>query len=75
MKIFKENYIDYRFSGHTSLKKVLPVICPNIDKSYGDMEVQDGTMALDTWGRMIESKNGDLDVDESRKNLLEYCNI
>ena len=24
---------------------------------------------------MIESKNGDLDVDESRKNLLEYCKL
>ena len=39
------------------------------------MEVQDGTMASDTWGRMIESKNGDLDVDETRKNPLEYCKL
>ena len=75
MKIFNENYVDYRFRGYTSLKKVLPVVCPNTDKSYGDMEVQDGTMALDTWGRMIDSKNGDLDVDETRKNLLEYCKL
>ncbi len=75
MKIFNEKYVDYRFRGHTSLKKVLPVVCPNTDKSYGDMEVQDGTMALDTWGRMIESKNGDLDVDETRKHLLEYCKL
>ena len=52
MNIFKEDYIDFKFLGSISLKNVLPVLCPDMD-IYKELNVQDGTMALDTWGRMI----------------------
>ena len=72
-KIFKTEYIDYRFHGSSSIKKVLPVLCPNI--SYSELEVNNGTMALDTWGRMVLDPMFDQDIDETRKNLLEYCKL
>lgn len=71
--IFKKDYIDYRFRGSSSIKKVLPVLCPDI--SYSDLDVDNGTMALDTWGRMVLDPNFNEDIEATRKNLLDYCEL
>jgi hypothetical protein len=73
MSIFNSDYVDYRFHGSTSIKKVLPVLCPQF--SYSDLAVQDGTMALDTWGRMLTDPNFNEDIEQTRKNLLDYCEL
>ncbi len=73
MTIFKTDYVDFRFHGSTSIKKVLPVLCPQF--SYSDLEVQDGTMALDIWGRMVSDPDFGGDRDTTRKNLLAYCKL
>ena len=73
MDVFKSDYMDYRFHGSTSIKKVLPVLCPQF--SYSNLAVQDGTMALDTWGRMITDPNFNEDIEQTRKNLLAYCEL
>tara|TARA_R110000765_G_scaffold9911_3_gene30874 strand:+ start:69843 stop:71312 length:1470 start_codon:yes stop_codon:yes gene_type:complete len=72
-EIFKKDYVDYRFHGSTSIKKVLPVLCPQF--SYTELEVQDGTMALDTWGRMVLDQNFEEDKKITKSNLLEYCKL
>ena len=71
--IFKEMYVDYKFHGSTSIKKVLPVLCKEF--SYSELEIQDGTMALDTWGRMITDPDFSDDIDQTRNNLLAYCKL
>ena len=71
--IFKSEYVDYRFHGSTSIKKVLPVLLPEL--SYDDLEVQNGTMALDLWGRMVLDKNFKEDKAQVRAKLLEYCKL
>jgi CRISPR/Cas system-associated exonuclease Cas4 (RecB family) len=71
--IFKKDYIDYQFHGSSSIKKVLPVLCPEL--SYNELDVQNGTMALDTWGRMVLDPDFDEDIETTRKNLLEYCKL
>ena len=71
--IFKKDYIDYLFHGSSSIKKVLPVLCPDI--SYSDLDVNNGTMALDTWGRMVLDPNFNEDIEVTRKNLLDYCEL
>lgn len=73
MDVFKTDYTDYRFQGSTSIKKVLPVLCPEF--SYDDLEVKDGTMAMDTWGRMILDPNFPDDIPTTRQNLLDYCKL
>ena len=73
MDVFKEDYVDYRFHGSTSIKKVLPVLCPQF--SYSDLDVNNGTMALDTWGRMVIDPNFNEDVKQTRENLLAYCKL
>jgi Domain of unknown function(DUF2779) len=72
-KIFKKDYIDYRFHGSSSIKKVLPVICPEL--SYSELEVNNGTMALVTWGKMVLDKDFNEDVETTKKNLLDYCEL
>ena len=71
--IFKKDYIDYRFHGSSSIKKVLPVVVPEL--SYKNLDIQDGTMALDTWGRMVLDPDFSEDKNEVRKNLLSYCEL
>ena len=73
MNIFKKDYVDYKFHGSTSIKKVLPVLCPQF--SYSNLEVKDGTMALDTWGRMVSDPNFNEDIEQTIKNLLAYCKL
>ena len=69
--IFKKDYIDYRFHGSSSIKKVLPVLCPDLD--YSELDVNNGTMALDTWGRMVLDQNFDSDIEVTKQNLYDYC--
>ena len=71
--IFKKYYIDYRFNGSTSIKNILPILCPNL--SYSNLEINNGTIALDTWGRMVFDDNFNEDINLTRKNLLSYCEL
>ena len=65
---FKDKYYDKRFLGYTSIKKILPVICPSL--SYADLDVKDGTDAMKTFEEYIDSKDANL-----RESLLEYCKL
>ncbi|WP_406684301.1 DUF2779 domain-containing protein [Seonamhaeicola sp. MEBiC1930] len=71
--IFKLDYVDYRFNGSTSIKKVLPVLLPEL--SYDELDVQNGTMALDLWGRMVLDSDFKEDKQKVREKLLEYCKL
>ena len=67
--VFKTDYVDAQFDGSTSIKKVLPVVCPHLD--YKELEVQDGASAMEAWQRMINAA-----PDEAEKiaaDLLKYC--
>jgi len=73
MLIFKKDYMHPDSFGSASIKKVLPVMVPEL--SYGSLEVQDGTMAMSEWERSVQP---DLDKDtreQIRTNLLKYCEL
>lgn len=72
-KIFHADYIDYRFKGSSSIKKVLPVLVPEL--SYSDLDVQEGTAAMDVWERLVIKNEFQDTVEETRSNLLEYCKL
>jgi len=73
-EIFSDgDYVDYRFNGSNSIKHVLPVLVSEL--SYKTLEVRDGTMALDLWGRMVMDKDFNKDKDSAREDLLEYCKM
>lgn len=72
MKIFKKDYLMPEFKGSASIKKVLPVLVPEL--SYKELEVQDGTMAMSVWEKMLETDDGQ-ERQKLRKSLLDYCKL
>lgn len=71
MKVFKEDYQHPDFQGSASIKKVLPVLLPEL--SYKSLDIQNGTMALSEWEKMIKGEMSDEDIKKTKANLLKYC--
>ncbi len=69
---FKADYVHPGFEGSTSIKKVLPVLCP--DLAYPQEAVHDGTGAMQAWQTMIETSDG-MERSRLREELLEYCKL
>ncbi len=67
--LFKTAYVDARFDGSTSIKKVLPMVCPHLD--YNDLDVQDGASAMESWKRMLDAAPEE--ADSIAQSLLSYC--
>lgn len=72
MDPFKADYVDIAFEGSTSIKKVLPVLCP--DLSYNDDAVHDGGMAVAAWVDMCEAIN-EHKRDRLARELRDYCEL
>lgn len=72
-KLFFTGYVDYKFSGKTSIKNILPIIAPEL--SYKNLDIQNGTMALDTWGRLQLDPNFTGDINKVKQDLLDYCKL
>ena len=70
--VFKTGYVDIAFGGSTSIKKVLPVIVP--DLTYEGMDIAEGTAAMDAWAKMVAEKDSDTKA-KLRKDLLAYCEL
>ncbi len=70
LPVFRDLYIDPAFGGSASIKRVLPVVVPEL--SYAGLDVQSGDVAQSAWWEMIETK------DEARRGALAeslraYC--
>ena len=70
--VFKGGYVDIAFAGSTSIKKVLPVIAPEL--TYSGMDVASGTDAMEAWNRLITMRNG-VEKDQLREAMLKYCKL
>lgn len=65
--------VDKDFFGSASIKKVLPVIVPEL--SHGELEVQDGLYARRLWTQtVLEGRNQD-NKDQILKDLSAYCTL
>lgn len=75
MKVFSDNlYVHPDFKGRTSIKKVLPVLAPELD--YGKLGIGEGMTATIKWYRAARWSG--LDDSERQKifnDLLEYCEL
>lgn len=72
MAPFRKHYVHPGFGGSTSIKKVLPVLCPSL--SYEDLAVHDGTSAILAFREMVACTDH-LRRDLLRSQLLEYCRL
>ncbi|MFH1967180.1 MAG: DUF2779 domain-containing protein [Patescibacteria group bacterium] len=72
--VFKHgDYLDPKFEGSWSIKKVLPVLVPEL--GYQDLIIGEGGLAMLTWWEMIsagESISQDA-MSDIKQNLLQYC--
>lgn len=68
----KKHYYAPDLMGSYSIKYVLPSLVPEL--SYKDLEIQNGGMAMNTFGNMME---GSFEGDEAttRRALIEYCKM
>ncbi len=75
MKIFSDNlYVHPAFKGSSSIKKVLPVLCPHL--SYKELGIGDGMTASISWYRAATWDNMDAHAREQIfKDLEKYCHL
>ena len=66
-------YHDPKFNGKSSLKTILPVICPDF-YFHADLDISDGMMASILWYNFLKSSNSRPDYI-LREQLLEYCKL
>lgn len=72
--IFSKNYyVDHRFKGSASIKKVLPVLIPSL--SYNNLNIQKGDQASERWEKMISKNTSKKEKEQIRKDLLKYCKL
>ncbi|MBL7021859.1 DUF2779 domain-containing protein [Patescibacteria group bacterium] len=72
MHIFSKNYyVDPAFKGSSSIKKVLPVVVP--DLSYSTMNISKGDQASERWEKMINKDTPKDEKEKIKKDLLDYC--
>ncbi len=71
--ITKRMYVHKDFRGSASIKKVLPVLVPEL--SYASLPINDGGKATSEWGRMVFELNDASEKETIRNQLLEYCRL
>lgn len=68
----KRLYLDKRLKGKYSIKKVLPLLCPEL--SYKELGIQEGSTASRSWREAIVDGTRP-DKDQILADLREYCGL
>ena len=72
--IFRKQYYIHRdFRGSTSIKRILPVLVPEL--SYKELGIQDGGSAADTWNKIINGSFGETEKEKAINDLKIYCGL
>ncbi|NQU87018.1 MAG: DUF2779 domain-containing protein [Mariniphaga sp.] len=69
--IIKRNYYHPMMHGSTSIKKVAPILTPEI--SYDKLGISDGSSAMAEFAYMAKGKYSDEEIEKKKQQLLEYC--
>jgi hypothetical protein len=73
-EIFKKQYhIHKDFRGGTSIKRILPVLVP--DLKYDDLEIHEGGSAADAWNKIVSGAFTKEEQDKVITNLKTYCGL
>ncbi|MDP3980633.1 MAG: DUF2779 domain-containing protein [Chlamydiota bacterium] len=72
MTIFSKHlHVHPEFRGSASIKKVLPVLCPEL--SYKELEIGNGSEAMNTWNKMVTGEIKESERSMTEKAMREYC--
>lgn len=74
MDVFKkQHFVHPEFRGSTSIKKVLPVLVPEL--SYKELGIKEGGQASNAWWEMISPKTDEEISAQIAKDLKIYCGL
>ena len=73
MVVKKGYYVDSRFGGSASIKKVLPVMCPEL--SYNDLAIHEGVTASASWATLTDPTISPEAKEQLKKDTLAYCGL
>ncbi len=72
MDIFKKQYFVHGdFRGSTSIKRVLPVLAPEL--SYKDLEIHEGGAASQSWNKLTTTEMSPEEKMKIAEDLRRYC--
>ena len=72
--IFRKQYYIHRdFRGGTSIKRVLPVLVPEL--SYKELKIQGGGDAADTWNKIVVGSLTEVEKEKAVRDLKIYCSL
>lgn len=71
LAIIQKNFYHQDFQGSTSIKKVLPVLVPEM--SYDEMQIADGQTAIAAFAKLAKGKHEEEEAKSIKQDLLEYC--
>ena len=66
-------YVDPGFNGSSSIKKVLPVLVPEL--KHSDLDISEGATAQRLWMQAVLEGKEDIDKETLFHNLCEYCKL
>jgi hypothetical protein len=69
----KQHYVHPGFRGSTSIKAVLPVLCPEL--SYEGLAIREGATASEQWWEMVSDNGSAHKRREIADALREYCKL
>lgn len=74
MDIFARRYYVHKdFRGSSSIKKVLPVMVPEL--SYNGLPIANGGTATTQWKRMVFEMQDEAEREELKQQLYAYCKL
>ena len=74
MDVFKKQYFVHKdFRGSTSIKKILPVLAPEL--SYQSLDIKEGATASESWNKIVTGKVTPEEKKKIEKDLLVYCGL
>lgn len=74
MEIFsKQHYVHKDFRGSASIKKVLPVMVPEL--SYKELDIHDGGAASQSWNKVVTDAVNEQEGAKIVENLKVYCGL
>ncbi len=73
MVVKRGYYVDSRFGGSASIKKVLPVMCPEL--SYKELAIQEGGTASASWAILTDPATSPERKAQLKRDMLAYCGL
>ena len=60
--------------GKFSIKIILPLLVPEMEKEYENLEIQNGSEAMQSFANLVKI-NDQNQINRTRKNLIKYCEL